>query len=218
MMHIIASNDGIMIDGDRNYAFDDPRTMTALDFVYDILVNDGVWLHDPLNLHDWAFNFWAFQEGTSAFWPFTVWGTIQSDTNFNFAFVPFPTGPDNTSGATNSGGFRMGLAIPAGVTNPNDVFDMYEELKSWARDDVALVNEGMVEYVRSGFLHEDDVWRLLHDVNQTRVFDLGNVIHGYNWVLGSFADAFIMGQMTVAQAVETERQPRQELINDAFRE
>jgi hypothetical protein len=215
--HLIASNDGLMIQ-DRAYNFDDPRVMTALDFVYDIFVTDSVWHYDSAGLDagDYHRNFNSFKEGQAVFWPFAVWA-MDDGVAFNYAIVPWPTGPDNTSGATNSTGFPGGNIIPAGVTNPHDVYMIFEQIFSWARDDIALMNEGMLDWIRGSMMHEDDVWRLLHGAGHTRLFDLGNVVDRYNWVLGGFITVFWNGEMTVAQAVEHYRQPQQDLINETFR-
>jgi hypothetical protein len=139
------------------------------------------------------------------------------EVSFDYAIVPWPVGPDNVTGATNSTGFGQANTIPVGVTNPQDVFMIYEQHLSWARDDIALMNDGMVDWVRSSMRHEDDVWRFLVDAWETQIFDLGNVVETYNWVLGGFVTQFWNGEMTVAQAVEHYRQPQQDLINETFR-
>jgi len=220
LTHLIASNDGPMVNiSDLTYAFDHPNTMAALEFMYDIVVTDRTWFYDVnAEVWDWGRNFWSFQEGRSAFFLSAVWALVDGDgVPFEFAIVPFPVGPDNSQGYTNMSGFGQALTIPVGVPNPRDVYHVHEQMESWARDDWTMRDEGMVEWVRSAMLTEEDVWRQLRDANNTRRFDIGMSIAQYYWVSGDFVGNFIDGTMTVSQAVEHFRQPQQDLIDAVFR-
>ena len=216
--NLIAANDGYMIDNDLQFAYDHPNTLVALEFAYDLFATDRVWFYDSglggMDSGDWNRNFWSFQEGRAAFWIYARWA-MDDAVPFEYALVPFPIGPNNTRGYTNTMGFPQALVIPVGVLNPHDVYDMYQEHMTWAYG--GLMSEGAVEWIRGGMLDEADVWRLLHDAGFTRKFDMGNVVPQYNWIHGDFAAQFFDGEATVAQAIETARQPQQDLIDAVFR-
>jgi multiple sugar transport system substrate-binding protein len=208
--HLIASNDGMMVDENHNYAFAHPRTMAALEFAYEIF--SAGW-YGVLPGETWGTGT-GWSAGNAAFWPANTgeWGAAAFD--FAHAVVPFPVGPNNTRGYTNMVGFPAGVTIPVGVADPEYVFYLFEALQQWRGE--AMFYESQLEWVRSVLPTEEDVQRQLVSIGETAKFDLGLVVPEFNWVLGIFARYFYSGDMTPALAVATFRQPYQARLDRAF--
>lgn len=117
-----------------------------------------MWQYDAthgFNPGDWSRNFNAFQEGRAAMWPAVTWGLNNGDLPFEFAFVPFPTGPSNTSGNTWMGGWEAALSFPSGIDwDPADILMVIEELWSFAGDDIDLMIDDVLAWPRTIFLTE----------------------------------------------------------------
>jgi len=219
LRNFIGANDGILATNDLIYGFDHPNTMEALEFM-ETIIHEGLWFTDPgsePDPGDWGRNFFAFTHGTSAFFESATWAINQeSPLSFDFAVVPIPTGPSNYSGATWLGGWRQGYTIAAGSNwAPADVLMIIEEVFAWAGDEPELMSEGAILDARNTFLTEDCVQNQLAAVATMRP-DMGYIVPEYAWQLDRFIRAFLTQEMTVAQAVEAERQPLQEML-DAFR-
>ncbi|MDR0273363.1 MAG: extracellular solute-binding protein [Clostridiales bacterium] len=221
VQHLIGANDGVMVDSDRNYGFSHQNTVEALEFVQQIF-SERLWAAEAGGVMDtgnWDRNFYiAYQEGHSALFPGILWAFQNSPPAFNFAFVPFPTGPSNESGNTWLTGFRQGYALAAGSDwSAEDVLIIMEELWSWPGDEPQLLFEsGDVEYLREHYRTEGDVQRVIYAGN-TAAADIGRVAGTYYWVLGGFASAFWNQEMDVMQAIEFHRGPQQEMLDEFFR-
>ena len=221
MINLIAANNGHLVDPDTlTYGFDHPNTMEAFEFVYEIFNTLNVWYHDAASgnpMGDWGRNTFSYREGRSALFTAATWMLQHDELPFAHAMVPYPTGP--SAGNTNYArmyGFSSGFGMPVTTQNPQDVFRIMEEVMSWPGDEPELLSLAVLEYARPAWLTEDDVWRAAY-VGEHVKTDLGMVIYGYYWVLGTFAYYFHAGHMTVAQAVETFRPQQQEMIDNVFR-
>jgi hypothetical protein len=150
--------------------------------------------------------------------PTVTWGLNNSPPAFNFAFVPFPTGPNNTSGSTWISGFQQGISVPVGSAwDVADILIILEELYSWPCDEPELLFEaGAIDWMRDVFLTEADVQRAIYAGITARA-DAGRDVAEYYWVLGDFASHFWEREMDVMQAVEYHRGPRQEMLDMRFR-
>jgi len=218
---LIATNNGRMVNPDTmTYSFDEPNTMAALEFLYEIFSNRW-WYYDALSgnpMGDWSRDHNAFWDGRSALFTTATWVFEGSNfPAFEHAVVPWPQGP-NGVGYVRLGGFPQGMTIPTGIYNPRDLYMLYEEIQSWPRYDMDLLTLGAYDYTRRSWLTEGDVYRVLHVIGNPDLqkFDIGRAIPGYPWIVTTFARHFFNGTMTVAQAVEAYRPPQQELIDDIF--
>ena len=215
----IAANDGPLVDAELNYAFDHPNTVEALEFL-ETIFTEGLWETDPNQPPDggdWGRNFFAFHDGNSALFSAVLWGMNGGDLPFEFAVVPFPTGPSNTAGYTWGSGWGGGFVIPhSGSIEPRDLIMVADEFFSWPGDEPDLMDEGNLETSRQVWLTEDDLWRQVAAAETVRM-DVGNTVPEFYWILGYFADHFIHQTMTVQQAIEAYRAPQQELLNSFFR-
>ena len=217
--YLIGANDGRMVDDDLNYALDHPNTLEALEFLQTIFA-ENLWEYDQvagIDTGDWAGNFFRFQNGNAAFFPAVTWAMNDGDLPFEFAVVPWPTGPSNTSGNTWMGGWPQGITFPHGSDwNPAEILMVVEEFMTWAGDDIDLMHEDSYSWARGVFLTEEDVQRQ-SSAPHTMAQDIGMSVPQYSWVFGSFVVAFADQTYTVQQLVEMHRGPQQELLDNFFR-
>ncbi|MCL1986598.1 MAG: extracellular solute-binding protein, partial [Firmicutes bacterium] len=215
-IHLVAANDGRMVDDDLNYGFDHPNTIEALEFV-ETIFTERLWQYDEgTDLSDWGHNFNIFREGRAAFWPAIDWQLSEETLAFDWTIVPFPLGPSNTTGSTWSSGWEQSWTIPVGVENPEDVLMIVEELFAWSGEEPELLTEGQLGWYRTIFNSEEDVQRAINSINGTMVTDLGHNISEYVWIMGGFIDAFWNGTAGVAEVVEANRGPQQEMLDIAL--
>ena len=219
MINLIAANDGHLVNPDTlTYAFGDPNTLEALEFIFDIFNTYNVWYYDSTSgnpMGDWGRNTFSYRDGRSALFTTATWMLQYDNLPFEYAFVPYPLGPSSRNGFVRMYGFSSGYAIPVTTQNPQDVLRIMEEVFSWAIDEPELITMAALDYARPAWLTDDDVWRVIH-VGDHVSTDIGMVIYGYYWVLGTFAHYFWNGYMTVSQAVEAFRPQQQEMIDMVF--
>jgi len=224
-LHFIAANDGRMVTPDLNYGFDMANTIEALEFMEQIF-SERLWSYDRVSgyeMGEWARNFHSgLTEGEAALFQTVTWSIDQNDPAFEFAVVPFPVGPSNTSGGTWMTGWLDGLVVPVGTDWPlEDIVIVLEELFAWAGDEPELQFEGGdIGWLRAVYLTEEDVQRVI-GAGLTSASDVGMNVNiggeGYHWILGTFLSHFWSQEMGVLTAVETYRGPRQEMLDQMFR-
>jgi len=214
--YLIGGNDGMLVTEDLNVGFDQPNAVEALEFAQTIF-SEGLWQGDPLEPGDWGTNFWAHHEGNAALFTTSYWTTNYGDLPFEFAVVPWPIGPSNTSGNTFNGGWQQGFSFPTASDWSNiDLLTVFEELTYWPGDDPGLMAEGVMNMLRGRFLTEEDAQRQMR-MMETMASDLGFVVPEYHWFLGGVVGYFLRGEQTVSQAVEIHRPVRQEMLDNFFR-
>ena len=220
VQHLIGANDGMMVDAYLNYGFDHPHTIRTLEFAQQIF-GERLWYvaADGFDTGNWNRNFYAPHEtGNALLFPAVTWSFGNSPPPFNFGFVPFPTGPDNTSGNTWLRGLEQGICVPVGTAwDITDILIIMEEIFSWPGDEPELLFvAGQIDWMREHFLTEADVQRAIYS-GITAASDIGRDINQYYWILGTFAEAFWNQEMDVLQAVEYNRGPQQEMLDLRFR-
>jgi hypothetical protein len=221
ILHLIAANDGMIVDADLNYALDHPHTVRALEFAEQIF-HERLWASEAGGVMDtgnFARNFFSGAvEANAALFPTVTWAIPENPPAFEFAFVPFPVGPDNTSGNTWMSATRQSYAVTVGTEwEVEEVLIIMEELFAWAYDDPELMFEaGDISWMRDIFLDEADVQRAVY-AGLRGATDVGRDVPTYYWIGGDFAEFFWNREMNVMQAVEYLRGPHQELLNFMFR-
>jgi hypothetical protein len=220
IQHLIGANDGCLVNADLNYGFDHPNTIAALEFAQQIF-GGRFWAAEAGGIMDTSNhdrNFYAWNtDGNIVLAPTAVWALQNSPPAFNFGFVPFPLGPDNTTGSTWLFGLRQGIGVTVGTSwDVADILIIMEELFSWPGDEPWLLYEaGQIDWFREHFKTEEDVQRAIHAGN-TRAVDVGRDIDQYYWILGHFASSFWNHEMDVSQAVEYNRGPFQAMLDARF--
>jgi multiple sugar transport system substrate-binding protein len=221
IMHLIGSNDGILVDADLNYGLAHPNTMLALEFAAQIF-DERLWASEPggiMNAGNWYHNFFSgYEYGNVAFFPMVTWGLSVMPPPFEYAFVPFPTGPNNRTGNTWLSGYEQGICIVSNTEwDAEDILFLLEELFSWhgGRTDL-LQGSTQIEWIRENYLTEDDVQRVLF-ANNTAAVCVGRSTRTYDLMFNEMATAFYNGEMTAVQAIEHFRAPSQEILDRAYR-
>jgi len=220
VMHLIGANDGIMVNENFNYGFDHPNTVAALEFAEQIFL-EALWAHEPpyvMDVSNWDRNFYSGKrDGNAALFPAITWSLDNMKPNFNYGFVPFPTGPNNTTGNTSLGGLQQGLAVPVGTDwDITDILIILEELFSWPGNNPELLYESFfTEWMREVFPTEADVQRAIH-AGRTVASDIGRDVPQYYWVTGYFAAYFHNREMDTVQAIEYHRAAHQEMLDRRF--
>jgi len=220
--HLIGANDGIMVDANLNYGFDHPHSIRALEFVEQIF-HEQLWSPEAGGIMDtsnWDRNFFAWnREANIVFSPMVTWGLNDVPPTFEFAAVPFPMGPDNTSGNTWLTGMRQGICAVVGSSwDIDDIVIIIDELFSWPGDYPGILfAAGQIDWLRETFLTPGDVSRAVQ-AGLSSATDVGRDVAQYYWILGYFVEQFWNREMDVMQAIEYFRGPRQEMLDRRFRQ
>jgi len=212
IVHLIAANDGVLVYN-YEYAYNDPRTVTALNLAYNIFQRDQTWQYNH-GFHDWYGNFYAFMEGRSAFFPLSEWVLQQIELDFAYTIVPFPRGPDNESAYSFMRGFNMGLAIPRGTQNPEEVYTVLAAI--FAEESKDKIREGERAKLTGLFSSDAELQRMLNILEGQGKFDLGSSVPAFYWMHNFLAEGFYSGQFNVGRAVELFRQPQQNILDKAL--
>ena len=230
LRNFIGANDGMLVTEDLNYGLDHPHSIEAMAFVETMLqegllrpnvrrLSSGMVLTSPL-VRDGNF---AFIVGTS---PDTWRGfTNASDLLFEFAVVPLPTGPSNTSGNTWLGGWETGLALPWGSAwEAAELLMVMEEYFSWAGYEWEKISDIPIIWANAIILSGEDAVRQL-DAMHTKRMDLGvnvprfavelhNII--YNFTPQPHFDVWWHNH-TAQEVAEDYREPMQTALDRFFR-
>jgi hypothetical protein len=223
---LLAANDGFSVTADLNYGFDQPNAMVALDFMATIM-EERLWMYDrdgvvPIHDDDWWRSHTShFENGQATFFSMYAWshgmvGGLDA-VGFNFQMIPFPVGPNNTSGNVWSAGVPQALVMPAGVEDPQFVLQVMEALMAWPGDELWLQVEGSKVGLREQLPTEGCVVRLVDVAANRTAHDSGWDVSQYRYALGSFAQDVFHGTRTMAESVEYHRGPSQELLDNMFR-
>ncbi|MCL2287454.1 MAG: extracellular solute-binding protein [Firmicutes bacterium] len=214
----VGANDGRIMTDDRQYWMDHPATIEAFEFM-EVIFREGLWQYDPvlgMDVGDWGRNFFAWQDGQSALGVAATWSMNNGDLPFEFAAVPFPLGPSNTSGRVGLTGAIQGLTFPHGSSwDAVDILRVVEEFMFWPGDEPELMLEDGLGWPRGIYLTEEDVQRVAALGRNFNVCISMNVPQ-YNWIFGGFVQHFADQSMTVLQAVETYRGLSQERLDNFF--
>ena len=197
------------------------EAMEAMEFVYEIMNN---WWRpgdpDAELLARGGHNDMFFREGMSAMafgWPGIFGNILDAGEEINYNHVPIPLGPRNTDGISTSGGLRNGVMVMQGTEDPHYLLWIIDELFAWPGDEwYELEFTFDMDWARRFMPDEAAVQRLFNiGYNQVHV-DIGSLagLTGglHNWL----ADAWVTGEMTVAQSVEYWRAERQAAIDEFF--
>ena len=219
---LVAANDGIMVTADFNYGFDHPNTMEALEF-FNTIVDERLWQYDrygaePLPEDDWWRSMTCFADGQSVFFAWLLWvPDMIGGTDINFSVLPVPPGPSNTSGNSWAGGIPQAVVVPAGVENPELVLRVMEALMAWSGEDTWMITEAAMNNVRGVVLTEECAERWVYIAANRRGSDPGFDVSLYRYIFSPFLDDIFNGVRTIAEAVEYQRGPRQEMLDNMFR-
>jgi len=218
LAHLITANDGRMVSDDFQYYLCSPNTLEALEFG-ETIFREGLWecggFARPM------YNWWTFQRGNSAFFTLMNWmmldDNILPSLTYEFAAVPFPLGPSNTSGIGVLGGWNNALVFPRGSDwDQAEILMVVEEFLTWHGGEPDIFADPRIVTIRNTLPTEDDVQRVIN-TGRHEHFCYGVIVQDdFAMVIFHFADYFISGEKTALQAVEAYRVSYQELLDDFF--
>jgi multiple sugar transport system substrate-binding protein len=226
VQNLISANDGMMVDTNMNYGFNHPNTIATLEFIQ-TMFSERLWHSEGggnvMESGNWDRNFYAgLNEGQAVMFPVVAWALENSPPDFEFAFVPFPVGPNNTSGNTWMAPLPQGIGYPRLGSNwsQEEILVVMEEVFAWSGEHPELIYEaGVVDWLREILPTEADVQRLISTGNNAGT-DVGIDIMvndvGYSWLTGTLATHFWNRDMEVMQAVESYQGPYQEMLDIFF--
>jgi multiple sugar transport system substrate-binding protein len=216
LMPIVASNDGQLFDHvTGKQALDNPKTLRALEFLRTMYLDEKIAYIPETQWYDFVYLMSSFANGNVAFFQTYIWQIGQAgQLNYDYTVVPWPKGPDNTTGqsyfALPSGGM-----ITKGTKDPQMVYQIYEELCDWWGNDVDLAKDvSSVTWVMDNFLREEDALRALSIPEKGAAYDLVDAIEGFD--PGSIFGPIITGDQTVAQTVESVKDQFQAAADELF--
>ncbi|MCL2187874.1 MAG: extracellular solute-binding protein [Defluviitaleaceae bacterium] len=217
--NLVGANDGSTTTPDLNYGMDQPNTLAALE-LFATIVAEGLWHYDVASPggtnpdDEWGRASNAFNEGESVFGAVRLW--MDWSNIENVRAIPFPMGPANRTGNTWMEGMPTGIVIPAGVEDPAFVLEVLEALMGWPGEDYWMLRVGPLDGARGQLQTEGCAERWVNLGAQVAA-DPGMDIIDYRYMWGSLFDALFNGTMTLAEWIEYERGPRQEVLDRVFR-
>lgn len=171
---------------------------------------------------------YQYRDGNIGFWPGAAWiaaanadydwdGSVGSTLEFQTAFVHWPVGPSGNAETnkckTTAGSFWF---IPNGVKDPELVYNVFEDISNWYRDDVSIRDDKETMWwwyatTASDPDLQEENFQTMFDIGSREQFDVYQSL-GVNWDL----ESLIFGNMTAAQFQETYRQEFQAAIDAYF--
>lgn len=204
----VASNGGTIADT-LEEGLSSAETVEALEFIYNMYHVDN--FARPYT-DDWDDQYFAWQDGRVAFNPIHAWALIDGpDLSYDYRIVRWPQGP-NGDGVTAGQNVGNHYFIPRGVEDPQAVYQIFEEFKNWYAYDIDLREN--YDWFEQAFTSVEDM-ELALDIGA----NVNNDLWRYADTSGSVGGALwniAMGEMTVSQAVESNRQIIQDDL-DNFR-
>ncbi|MCL2254202.1 MAG: extracellular solute-binding protein, partial [Lachnospiraceae bacterium] len=230
---LFMSNGAVIAGGDHE-GLSSQAAGEALQFMYDIY---NTWKVAPPYDYEYFGNGGgsphntmrkdAYRQGNIGFFPISCWiaaesdynwnGLSESPLNFDTVWCRWPVGPsgnkDTNPGKLLSGGSMY--MIPAGVAEPELVFNVWFDMYNWYDGDVELRDDRenlFWWFVATAYEEplQNHNFSIMVDCGATAVFDLwrgfGNDIEGFN--LGM--ESIIGGEMTPAQFQESFKNPMQD--------
>jgi len=206
--NFIAANDGRIITDDLLWDMDSHNTLEALEFT-ETFINEGLWTDGASEFWNWAI------ESNSAFFV-TILGILFDELPFEFAVLPFPIGPSNTTGNVGIyfGGAEL-VFLQGSDWNQAEILMVIEEFWTWFGSEPELMLEVYLNWMRHFLPTEDDLHRLLYAGRNTNTC-VGWMIPDAFYVFGNFAGYFQTREMSALQAVDMHRASQQEIIDNFF--
>lgn len=209
----IYSNNGILADGPEE-KLSSPNVVEAYNFLDKLYNVDKCAKYFSGTDNDWNANLYGWANGNILFWGAAAWllkaGVDNYGADFEYHVVPFPLGPsgDGSFYGPVGGNWYM---IPVGTKNPDQVYQFFEEYTNWFDYDQEIIYDK--SQLEPYFLSEEDIdyavmagEKVCVDFSQNVGFDLG-----------AFHQSIITGEMTVSQAVESNKQLLQEKLDAIFK-
>lgn len=189
-----------------------PEVAEVLDFIYNMYNVDHV--ARPWDSEDFDGNMNAYIDGNVAFWIDAAWiSSSNEDANLGFDVVwcPWPIGPSGDEATNKFKNVSSGNAwmIPAGVDDPELVYNVFYDWQNWYHDDVELRDGDLTWWEDCAITDEN--YAVMEYMGQRGAFDLWNAL-GLDWDWSKLLN----GEMTAAQFSETYKQSVQDALDSFY--
>ncbi|SFS03729.1 ABC transporter substrate-binding protein [Anaeromicropila populeti] len=218
----LVMNNGGEIAATGTEGLSSKETTEVFDFINKLYNEDKV--ARPWNTDDWNDNLLSWSTGKTLFWTAQAWSLKQeadaavsegAPLAFEYSVVPYPTGPSGDASKIYSPVSGNWYIIPIGVSEPEKVYQVFEEFMNWHQGDTEYRDDP--SWFESCFLTDEDI-ALALKCGETPKLDLWTSLGG-SFDLGSdiFNPICVTKEKTVAQAVESSKQKLQDdLDNTGF--
>ena len=196
LLAFIGANDGMLTTEDLNYGLDHPNTVEAMAFLERILHEGLLRTSQRWTPTQWGFSiqtdWWSIGDGNAAFIAGAHWSYSRNhrliDIPHEFAVVPLPVGPSNTSGNTWLGGWHIGLVLPQSSSwQPAELLMVMEEYFAWAGHEPERIGDIPIPWWNRITLEGENAVRQLN-AWETMGLDLGMNIPSFVDVLSEITN------------------------------
>lgn len=207
----MSNGTGIAMSDTENLS--SPEVAEVLDFIYNMYNVDKV--ANPWNADDWDYNQNCYMDGRVAFWCDAAWISSANDDaslGFDVVWCPWPIGPSGDEATNKFKNVSSGNAwmIPAGVDNPELVYNVFYDWQNWYHGDTDL-RDGDLTWWEDCAITEEN-YEVMEYLGQRGAFDLWNAL-GVEWNWPALLD----GEMTAAQFAETYKQSVQDALDGFYK-
>jgi hypothetical protein len=216
VVNLMHANDAYQVTPDRQFGLDSPNAMVVWEWLDQLYRVDRSWNDSSTDWTEQNRN--QFRRGEVAMSAGAFWTMVGPAARiFDYDAVPWPIGPNNTTGTNGSKPFESTFAYPRGV--PHDfagaIFNVvYEAITGWYGDDFELRDDPPV-WETSRFNRIETYHRIVYNINNHYKQDWGDAIPGY-YFNHSVVPLFHAGTHTPAQAIEQFKPERVAILNDFF--
>ncbi len=190
-----------------------PEVTEVLDFIYNMYNVDHV--ANPWNAEDFDYNQNCYMDGRVAFWIDAAWissANEDSSLSFDVVWCPWPIGPSGSEETNMFKNVSSGNAymIPAGVEDPELVYNVFYDWQNWYHDDTDL-RDGDLTWWEDCAITEEN-YEVMEYMGARGGFDLWNSL-GLDWDWTQLLN----GEMTAAQFQESYKQNVQDALDSFYK-
>ena len=211
-MGFLYANNGVMADGPEE-KLSSPEVVETYNFLDQLYNVDKCAKYFSGTDDDWNANLYGWANGNILFWGAAAWslkaGVDNYGADFEYHVVPFPTGPSGDGSAYGAVGGNWYM-IPVGTENPEQVYQFFEEYTNWFDYDQDIIFDKST--LEPYFLSERDIDYAVMTGEKVVV----DFVEKVGFDLGTFHQSIITGEMTVSQAIESNKQLLQEKLDAVF--
>ncbi len=213
-MGFVYANGGVIADGPIE-SLSSPEVVETYNFLDKLYNVDKCAKYFSGVDDEWNANLYGWANGNILFWGASAWllkaGVENYGADFEYHVVPFPQGPSATDPAYGAVGGNWYM-IPVGTENPEQVYQFFEEYTNWFDYDQEIIYDKT--QLEPYFLSEEDI-DIAVMAGEKVVPDF---VEKVGFDLGAFHQSIITGEMTVSQAIESNKQLLQEKLDNVFKE
>lgn len=193
-------------------SFSSPEVAEVLDFIYNMYNVDHI--ARPWNAEDWDSNQNAYMDGKVAFFIDAAWisnANQDSELSFDVTWCPWPIGPSGNqeTNALKSAAKGNAWMIPAGVKDPEFVYNVFEDWANWYDGDTELRDGNLTWWEDSAVTEEN--YAVMEYMGTRGSVDVWEAL-GLEWDF----TALLSGEMTAAQFQETYKQSVQDALDGFY--